>query len=154
MSKTIYILYYSGSGNTKAIAEKIVEKFSEIKDKSVEIIVKNAKEFIIKDDAVKELKNASAFVIGSPDYYSYPAGYIKQFFDDIFHVRNQLTGRPAFGFLSHGGGGRATKPLESLLKSIKLNVISPIISVRGKNITIENEELIGNCCKELLNLLE
>ena len=46
MSKTIYILYYSGSGNTKIIAEKINETFLKCIDDSVELILKNAKEFI------------------------------------------------------------------------------------------------------------
>ena len=48
---------------------------------------------------------------GSPDYYSYVAGNLKQFMDDhyIADVRKGmqgLKGKPYVLFYSHGGGGR------------------------------------------------
>lgn len=59
--------------------------------------------------------NADAVAVGTPDYYSYVAGTIKTFFDDLWlwdRAGQPVKGKPGAFFLSHGGGGRARQPFE------------------------------------------
>ncbi|MHA1728307.1 MAG: hypothetical protein ACTSWY_06205 [Promethearchaeota archaeon] len=92
-------------------------------------------------------------IVGLPDYYSYLAGYVKVLFDDIFEFREELKNFPAFGFITHGGGGKTARVMEKLLKSIKLNAIYPVISVLRDEITAENETQIEENCRKMLELL-
>jgi len=64
----------------------------------------------------KEFMSADAVALGTPDYFSYLAGTIKTFFDDIYlwdQSGEPVKGKPAVLFMSHGGGGRVRQPLES-----------------------------------------
>ena len=58
--------------------------------------------------ALDNLLKASAFIIGSPDYFEYPSGWLKVFFDEMYNHRNELRDIPVFGFISHGGGDEET----------------------------------------------
>lgn len=64
--------------------------------------------------------------IGSPDYASYVAGTIKQFFDDLYIARRQgldVEGKPCVIFMTHGGGGRGMEPFRGMA-SRRLNLVS------------------------------
>jgi flavorubredoxin len=170
MNKKIIILYYSKGGNTKELANKIytvlqseltadisVELTADISveltaDISVEL--KAADSFLTDPSSIDDLRKVSGLIVGTPDYYSYLSGFVKIFFDEIYSFRRDLTDVPAFGFITHGGGGRAAKPLQGLLSSIKLNVISPIISVQSNNITEEVESDITNSCKKMIEIIK
>jgi multimeric flavodoxin WrbA len=72
---------------------------------------------------------------GSPDYYSYVAGNLKQFMDDhyIADVRQGMQGlkdKPYALFCSHGGGGRVRDVMVSLFKRIGTQV-GKVVSSRG-----------------------
>jgi multimeric flavodoxin WrbA len=65
---------------------------------------------------LEEFIAADAVAIGSPDYYSYPAGAIKTLFDDLYlwdKAGEPVKGKSAVLFMTHGGGGRAKQPFES-----------------------------------------
>ena len=56
---------------------------------------------------MKEFMLADAVALGTPDYFSYPAGTIKTLFDDMYlwdQSGETVKGKPAVLFLSHGGG--------------------------------------------------
>ncbi len=68
---------------------------------------------------------------GSPDYYSYVAGNIKQFMDDhyIADVRKGmqgLKGKPYVLFYSHGGGGRVIDAMKGIFKRVGTLVGKPV----------------------------
>jgi multimeric flavodoxin WrbA len=68
---------------------------------------------------LEELLSADAVAIGTPDYYSYVAGTLKTFFDDLYlwdKAGKAVTGKPAALFYSHGGGGRVRESLEKFGK--------------------------------------
>ena len=100
----IIILYYSKSGNTKELAKRIFEIITSFAPKNVKIQMMDATQIDIE-----ALKAASAYIIGTPDYFSYPSGYIKIFFDEMYDIREQLKQKPVFGFVSHGGTGKGAK---------------------------------------------
>jgi multimeric flavodoxin WrbA len=109
--KKILVIYHSQQyGNTKILAEALADGVREA-GAAAELI--NTNEHRV---AMQEFMSADAVALGSPDYFSYPAGTIKTFFDDMYlwdQSGEPVKGKPAVLFLSHGGGGKARQPLES-----------------------------------------
>jgi multimeric flavodoxin WrbA len=108
--KTILIIYHSQQfGNTKTLAVSLAEG---IRDAGGEVLMVNTNERRVSPE---EFMAADAAAIGTPDYYSYPAGTIKTFFDDLYlwdKAGMPVKGKPAVLFMTHGGGGRAKQPFE------------------------------------------
>ena len=70
---------------------------------------------------------------GSPDYYSYVAGNLKQFMDDhyIADVRKGvqgLKGKPYVLFYSHGGGWRVIDAMKRIFRGVGTMVGEPVAS--------------------------
>ncbi len=146
MSKLIYILYYSKSGSVKSIADKIVELFNELDPDDVEIKFMEAEKI-----ELQKLRNADGFIIGTPNYFSAPSGYIKIFYDELFQDKN-LKGKPVFCFVSHGGSGDIPE-LITMNNWLKLDTVGPTIVVRGENIRDKHEQDIYDNLKEMLRKL-
>lgn len=127
----IMIIYHSQQyGNTKKMAELVAEGCQSIP--GVEISMINVNEERVDMD---EFAACDGVALGSPDYFSYVAGGIKQFFDDAWIARRagQSTGdKPCVIFMSHGGGGRAMASLEKLCGSMKYEpVVAPLSCQRA-----------------------
>lgn len=108
--KTILVVYHSQQfGNTKILAEEIASGILDAGG-AVELVNTNERRVAL-DDFLK----IDAIALGTPDYYSYPAGTIKTFFDDLYlwdQAGKPVKGKPAVLFMTHGGGGRAKQPFE------------------------------------------
>lgn len=148
MEYYIPILYYSKGGKTKTLAKRIHEIFTAIAPKNFKIEMMSATE-----PNWEALKKAAAFIIGTPDYFSYPAGQIKIFFDEFYESRNELKDRPVFGFVTHGGTGKAIKPLQELCSSLKLKIITPFISLENE-INAKMEAQIQKHCVQIIDLIK
>ncbi len=110
MGKVIVIYHSQQFGNTKAMAEAFAEG---ARGAGVEVKLINTNEHRVSLD---EFLGADAVAIGTPDYFSYLAGTIKTFFDDMYlwdQAGKSIKGKPAALFFSHGGGGRVKQSLES-----------------------------------------
>ena len=111
--RRIEIIYHSQqSGNTKAAAELIAEGIREAGE--FEVALHNTNEERVNPDV---LIGCAGVALGTPDYFSYSAGGVKMFMDDwLFAKRAEkaVEGMPVALFLTHGGGGRAKEPHESL----------------------------------------
>jgi flavorubredoxin len=159
-TQTIYILYYSKSGNTKALAEKIYDKLLSTtqNNSNINIEIKELSKLlsIPNSEALDNLLKASAFIIGSPDYFEYPSGWIKVFFDEMYNHRNELRDIPVFGFISHGGGDEETvkKHLRNLFDWMGFLILGDIISVKNESSTKETEAKIQNLCNEMIKNLK
>lgn len=96
------VIFYSRSGNTKAMANAIAEAMNNAglptKCKSV------------TDTKVNELLDADAIVVGSPTYYGRAAGPIAEFFDESVSKHGKLDGKVGAAFSSSAniGGGNET----------------------------------------------
>ena len=111
MGKIIVIYHSQQYGNTKVLAEAIAEGACEA---GAEISLVNTNERRV---TLEEVLAADALAIGTPDYFSYVAGTIKTFFDDVYlwgQAGKSVKGKPAALFFSHGGGGRVRQPFEYL----------------------------------------
>ena len=111
MGKIIVIYHSQQYGNTKMLAEALAEGAREA---GAEVNLTNTNERRVTQE---EFLATDAVAIGTPDYFSYVAGTIKTFFDDIYlwdQSGKPVKGKPAALFFSYGGGGKVRQPFESL----------------------------------------
>jgi len=109
--KRVLVIYHSQQfGNTKILAEALADG---VREAGADVELINTNEHRV---TMKEFMSADAVALGTPDYFSYLAGTIKTFFDDLYlwdKAGEPVKGKPAVLFLSHGGGGRAREPLNT-----------------------------------------
>ncbi len=111
MGKVMVIYHSQQYGNTKMLAEALAQGIREAGEK-VELVNTNERRVTLE-----EFLSADAVAIGSPDYFSYVAGTIKTFFDDLYlwdQSGKAVKGKPAALFFSCGGGGKVKQPFQSL----------------------------------------
>ena len=109
MAKIIVVYHSQQYGKTKEIADAIADGAREA---GAEVETFNTNEQRV---SLNDLMAADAVAIGTPDYYSYVAGTIKTFFDDLYlwdKAGKAVIGKPAALFYSHGGGGLVKQSLE------------------------------------------
>lgn len=96
------VLYYSRSGNTKAMAKAIAAAMDKA---GVSTQCKS-----ITDTKVDELVEADAIVIGSPTYYGQAAAPVASMFDESVSKHGKLDGKigAAFSSSANIGGGNET----------------------------------------------
>jgi len=112
MGKILVIYHSQQFGNTKALAKALAEGAREA---GAEVELMNTNERRV---TLNQFLAADAVALGTPDYYSYLAGTIKTFFDDIYQwdqSGESVKGKPAALFFSHGGGGRVRQSLEDFV---------------------------------------
>ncbi|NLW49585.1 MAG: FprA family A-type flavoprotein [Candidatus Brocadiaceae bacterium] len=114
----IAVIYHSQSlGNTKAAAEHVIEGIRSAGD--FEVVSFNTNDGRV-DPAI--LEECAGVAFGAPDYFSYPAGMLKQFMDDWLIAKRkgneELEGIPVALFATHGGGGRIKEPFEGLFQRV------------------------------------
>jgi flavorubredoxin len=103
--KKILVIYHSQTGNTEALAKAVTEG---AKAAGATVTLKKA-----ANAGTDDLLNCDAVVIGTPNYFNYMAGMVKDFFDRVWGpVRGQLENKPYALFGSYGGG--ATAAIESV----------------------------------------
>jgi len=111
MSRILVIYHSQQYGNTKILAEALAEGAREA---GAEVKLINTNEHRVTLD---EFLAADGAAIGTPDYFSYVAGTIKTFFDDIYlwdQSGKPVKGKLAALFFSCGGGGKVKGPFKSL----------------------------------------
>jgi multimeric flavodoxin WrbA len=111
MGKIIVIYHSQQYGNTKMLAEALAEGAREA---GAEVNLINTNERRV---TLEEFSSVDGVAIGTPDYFSYVAGTVKTFFDDIYlwdQSGKAVKGKPAVLFFSCGGGGKVRHPFEAL----------------------------------------
>ena len=111
MAKILVIYHSQQFGNTGILAKALAQG---ARGEGAEVTLINTNEHRV---TLEELLAADAVSIGSLDYFSYVAGTIKTFFDDLYQwdkAGETVKGKLAALFFSHGGGGRVRGPLEQL----------------------------------------
>ena len=113
MSKLL-VIYYTRGRRTEAMAKAVAMGAEEVE--GVEVEVKRVDYATVHDFATSD-----AFAFGSPNYFSYMAGMLKDFFDRALSVRDKVAGKPAVAFTSGGGDSdTALQSLERMIGSFKL----------------------------------
>lgn len=113
MERMLIIYHSQQFGNTKALAEALAEG---VRQAGAEVELINTNEQRV---TLEKFSTADAVGLGTPDYFSYVAGTIKTFFDDLYlwdQAGKPVKGKRAALFFSHGGGGKVRQPFESLAR--------------------------------------
>ena len=95
-TKRLLIIYYSGTGNTRRMAEEISKGAEQL---GIDVEVKRAEDCRL-DDLVK----ADGIIIGSPTYFSNVAWQVKRLIDEsiVLYRGRQLRGKVGGCFTSSG----------------------------------------------------
>ena len=112
--KKVLIIYHSQSGNTEAMAEAVYEG---VKAKGATAVLKRA-----VDAGVEDILGCDIIAIGTPNYFGYMAGMVKDFFDRVWaSVRDKVGNKPYVTFGSKGGGGaQALDTVERICDGLKM----------------------------------
>jgi len=137
------VLYHSQEfGNTGKMAEAVAEG---LRSAGCEVDTFNTDEGRYD---VTEFPQYDCVAFGTPDYYSYVAGGLKTFMDDLYihEVRKGLKGlrgKPYAVFYSHGSGGRVKDAL-GIFKRVGTLVGEPVGCYREPDkATLEKLRALG-----------
>ena len=99
----VLIVYYSKSGNTKAMAGFVEQGVRQ--EGNIDVVCKP-----VEETAVEELLEADGVIIGSPTYYGGMAWQVKKFLDESIILHKKLKDKVGGAFTSSGlvGGGNET----------------------------------------------
>jgi NAD(P)H dehydrogenase (quinone) len=99
----VLILYYSKGGNTRKLAQAILEGVDSVE--GVQGVLKNTRE-VTKDDFIE----AGGIIAGSPVYFGTMAAQLKAVFDDFVGIRRKMDGKVGAVFATSGDptGGKET----------------------------------------------
>lgn len=129
--KRILVIYHSQQrGNTRKMAELVAQGCREVKGVDVKMIDVNKARV-----DMAELVSADGLALGTPDYFTYMAGGLKQFFDDALlasYGGQETMNKPCVIFVTHGGGGGAVESVQRLAKSLKYNEVAPPALSKGE----------------------
>ena len=143
--KNILIIYHSQSGVVEKMAYALKAGVESI-NKDFQIELKKA-----QDAGWDDLKMADGIAIGTPDYFDYMAGTVKDFFDRTFYpsqskIEGSLTANlPCVFFASGGIGGEpAIESLKRISTAFKFKVIDYIaVSPKLTADTLKKSEDLG-----------
>jgi len=128
MKKVLVVYHSQYKGNTKQMAELVARGCGEAPEVEVKLI--NVNEARVD---MAELEACDGLALGTPDYFTYMAGGLKQFFDDAKiaeYEGRQVTGKPYVAFVTHGGGGGAIDSVEKCAVSMKFEKVADSAVVR------------------------
>jgi multimeric flavodoxin WrbA len=121
----ILIVYHTQSGNTEKLALAVKEG---ARAAGAQVVLKEA-----RDAGLKDLVAADGYCFGTPDYFSYMAGDLKDFFDRTFYPsKGKITARPFVCFVSHGGGGSAVRSIKYMGEHFELKLAAKPLLSEGK----------------------
>jgi len=123
----VLVVYHSLAGHTKQMAEAVAAGARGVP--GTEVILKTGLEATIDD-----LLACDGIALGSPDYFSYMAGGVKDFLDRTYYPsQGKVTGKPAVTFASAGGPPTVVLGvLDQALKWFKLEKVAESVGVSGQ----------------------
>lgn len=122
----LLIIYYSQAGNTEAMANAVCEGASSA---GAAATMKKA-----ADTTDDDLLGCDAVAFGTPNYFGYMAGIMKDFFDRAWlTIRDRVVDKPYTAFGSAGSGGRqALDSIDRVCTSFRLKKALEGVMATGK----------------------
>ena len=125
----ILVVYHSQTGHTRRMAEAVAEGVNSIEGASA--VLKPAAEATLED-----LLDCDGLAIGSPEYFGYMAGMIKDFFDRTYEparIDRRIFKKPYVVFVSAGNDGRGTvSGVERIALGYPLKKVYDPVVARGE----------------------
>ncbi len=135
---TLLIVYHSQSGNTQKMAQAVERGAAEIE--GVRVIFKKA-----SDTGEEDLLACDGLVLGSPEYFGYMSGAIKDLFDRTYEkVRGhkKIFRKPYAVFISAGNDGQgALMNIEKICIGYQFKKVHQPIIAKGP----VSEEILSQC---------
>ena len=119
----IIVLYSTLGGSTRAMAEHVAAGARLVPGAEVSLMD-------AAGCAIADLESADGLAIGSPNYFSYPSGLIKHFFD-IAYQRAPFKGKPYVSFSTHGGGGGVSAIIDKLAQAVGMKSAATGLDIMG-----------------------
>jgi flavodoxin short chain len=126
----IVVVYLSTSGNTKAMADAIVEG---AKSRNVDAEAVNFHEAKIED-----LKSADAIAIGSSTFHYKILPPMEKFIENL--GKANVSGKTGAAFGSYGWSGEAPGMIAEKMRDIGMKVIDPVLRVQYAPLEKDLEE--------------
>ena len=121
----VLVTFHSQSGNTQIAAEAVAQGARAVP--GTEVVVKEA----LKAGEA-DLLSCDALAVGTPDYFSYMAGGLKDFFDRTFYpTQGRVADKPCGIFVTHGGGGKAAESVKSVCGTFKFKLVDQPVLVKN-----------------------
>ncbi len=130
----LVVVYLSTSGNTKAMADAIVEG---AQSRNVE-----AKAMNFHEARMEELKDADAIAIGSSTFYYKMLPPMEKFIESLEKAKIKAKIGAAFG--SYGWSGEAPVMIAEKMRKLGMQVIDPVLRIQYLPVEKDLEE-----CKRL-----
>lgn len=137
----ILVVYHSQTGHTQKMAQWVAKGANSID--GVTVVLKRAGEATVQD-----LLGCDGLALGSPEYFGYMAGQVKDFFDRTYNEvrgRKEIFKKPYVVFISAGNDGRgALASIERICIGYQLKKVYEPVVARGdiaQEILIQCEEL-------------
>lgn len=128
MDKTLLIVYHSQSGNTERMAREVALGAELVKE--VRVVLKRAQSTDSSD-----LIACDALIIGSPEYFGYMAGALKDLFDRTYESLRghpRIFRKPYAAFISAGNDGEgALRSIERICTGYQFRKVQPPVVARG-----------------------
>ncbi|MCP4599113.1 MAG: flavodoxin [Proteobacteria bacterium] len=135
---SILVIYHSQASHTEKMAKNVAKGVSSIDD--VKLVLKRASEATFED-----LLECDGIAIGSPEYFGYMAGMIKDFFDrtyDKARGRKEIFKKPYVVFISAGNDGQgALRSIERICIGYQFKKVHTPLLAKGEI----DEEILGKC---------
>ena len=139
--KQLLIIYHSQGGNTLRLAEAVAEGAKEIEGLTVR--VKTARQ-----TTAEELLACDGLVLGSPEYFGYMAGEVKDLFDRTYETLKghpKIFRKPYAVFISAGNDGSgALQSIERICTGFQFKKVQAPVMARGPI-----DEVVLEACREL-----
>ena len=124
---TILVVYHSQTGRTKKMAEAVARGSDSIEN--VETTLKEARETSLDD-----LFGCDGLALGSPEYFGYMSGAIKDLFDRTYYQargRKEIYKKPYVVFISAGNDGLgALRSIERICVGYQFKkVYEPVVAI-------------------------
>ncbi len=131
----VLIVYHSQSGNTEEMAKAVADA---AKAAGATVTLKKA-----ADANANDLMACDIVAIGTPNYFGYMAGMVKDFFDRVWAtVREKMANKPYVTFGSKGGGGgQGVESVERICDGIKMVKAADAVLATRK----PSEEVLAQC---------
>ena len=138
---SILIVYHSQTGHTQEMAESVKKGACSIEN--VKAVLKRA-----ADSTLRDMLACDGLAIGSPEYFGYMAGMIKDFFDRTYteaRGRQEVFKKPYVVFISAGNDGSgALRSIERICLGYQFKKVYDPVVATG-NLTSE----VLKRCEEL-----
>lgn len=125
MRNKILIAYASMTGNTEKLAQAIADGAKKVEGVRVE--TKKAKE-VKPGDAI----SADGYAFGSHSAFEYMAGELKTLFEELYNVRDKISGKPVLLFTTGMGGQvAALESMDRVVGVFNPRRVKPGVAVEG-----------------------